>query len=77
MFGLMLALGIIGALLLLGGSTVARLVVGRDGDPVGLTRIFQVAGILLLLIALLLRPHSDETSAFPPPPDARPAGSSR
>jgi hypothetical protein len=43
--------------------------VGREGDRVGLTRIIQVVAVVLLIAALFLRPHSDETAAFPPPPD--------
>ena len=69
MFGLMIVLVVLGIALLVGAPVIARLVVGREGDPVGATRILQVVGAVLLVGALFLRPHSDETAAFPPPPD--------
>ena len=69
MFMLMVGLVVLGVVLLVGGRWIARAVVGRDGDPVGLTRILWVLGALLLVAALIVRPHSDETAAFPPPPD--------
>lgn len=68
--GLMMVLGVLGVALLLAAPLLARLVVGRDGDPGGATRIFQIIAVVLLIAALLFRPHQDETSAFPPPPDA-------
>ncbi len=68
--GLMLGLGALGIVLLLAAPLMARLVVGRGGDPGGATRIFQVLAVILLVVALLVRPHQDETAAFPPPPDA-------
>lgn len=67
---LMIVMAIGGIALLLAAPVLAKLVVGRDGDPIGITRILQVAGVVLLLMALLFRPHQDETAAFPPPPDA-------
>ena len=67
----MLLLGGLGLLLLLGAPLLARLVVGAEGDPVGLKRIFWVIAAALLLLALLARPHNDQTSAFPPSPDQR------
>ena len=72
MFGLMIVLVAAGIALLVGAPVIARLVVGRDGDRVGLTRIIQVVAVVLLVAALFLRPHSDETAAFPPPPDLPP-----
>lgn len=69
MFILMVGLVGLGLGLLIGGRLIARAVVGRDGDPMGLTRILWVLGALLLIAALIVRPHSDETAAFPPPPD--------
>ena len=69
MFGLMIVLVVAGIALFIGAPLVARLLVGRGGDPVGTTRIIQVIAVVLLIGALFLRPHSDETAAFPPPPD--------
>ena len=66
----MIVLAAVGIALLLAGPLLARLLVGRDGDPTGATRIFQLAGVVLLVAALLFRPHQSETAAFPPPPDA-------
>ena len=68
--GLMLGLGALGVALLLAAPYMARLIVGRGGDPAGTTRIFQLLAVILLVAALLFRPHQDETAAFPPPPDA-------
>jgi hypothetical protein len=65
----MLVLAAAGIALFIGAPFVARLVVGRDRDPVGTTRIIQVVAVVLLIGALFLRPHNDETAAFPPPPD--------
>jgi hypothetical protein len=69
MLGLMLLLGGVGLLLLFGAPVLARMIVGRDGDPVGLKRIFWVVGAVLILLAVVVRPHSDATAVFPPPPD--------
>ena len=69
MFGLMIVLVVAGIALLVGAPVIARLAVGGGGDRVGLTRIIQVVAVVLLIAALFLRPHSDETAAFPPPPD--------
>ena len=66
----MLFLMVIGGSLLLGAPFLARAIVGRRGDPVGAMRIIQVVALLLLFGALLVRPHNEETAAFPPPPDA-------
>jgi hypothetical protein len=68
-YGLMIVLVVAGLALLVGAPFIARLVVGGRGDRVGLTRIIQVVAVVLLVAALFLRPHSDETAAFPPPPD--------
>ena len=67
---LMIGLGVVGILLLLGAGRLARLIVGADADPMGLTRILQGLAVVLLLVALIFRPHQSETAAFPPPPDA-------
>ena len=64
---LMIALGTIGIVLILGAPALVRLTNQRFGDAVPLTRMIQVVGIVFLLLAILLRPHSDETAAFPPP----------
>lgn len=66
---LMIGFAGVGLVLLIGAPALARLVVGREGDPGGLTRIFQGIAVILLLVALLVRPHQEETAAFPPPPD--------
>lgn len=67
---LMLGLGVLGIALLLAAPFIARLIVGRNGDPAAATRILQLLAVVLLVAALLFRPHQDETAAFPPPPDA-------
>lgn len=67
---LMLALGLGGGALLFGAPILARLLVGKEGDPVGTTRVLQAIAIVMLIAALFIRPHSSETSAFPPPPDS-------
>lgn len=67
----MIVLAVAGIALLIAAPALARLLVGGHGDPIGLTRIIQVIAVALLLVALLVRPHSDETAAFPPPPDQR------
>jgi hypothetical protein len=69
MLGLMLLLGGVGLILLFAAPVLARLVVGRTGDPVGLKRIFWVVAAVLILAAVIVRPHSDSTAAFPPGPD--------
>jgi hypothetical protein len=66
----MIVLAAVGVALLLAAPLLARLFVGREGDATGATRILQVLAALLLVVALLFRPHQDETAAFPPPPDA-------
>lgn len=58
-----------GLALFLAAPVIGRLVVGREGDPVGVTRIVQVIAVVLMVVALVFRPHRDETAAFPPPPD--------
>ena len=72
MFGLMLVLVGAGIALFIAAPLVARMIVGRAGDPVGTTRVIQVVAVVLLIGALFLRPHNDETAAFPPPPDTPP-----
>lgn len=69
MFGVMIALAVVGFFLLFTAPLLARLVKGRAGDPVGLTRVIQLVAVVLLLVALLVRPHSEETAVFKPPPD--------
>ncbi len=68
MFMLMLLLALAGIALLLTGPLLARWM-GRAEDAAGLGRIIQAVGIVLLLAALLVRPHNPENSAFPPPPE--------
>jgi uncharacterized membrane protein YdcZ (DUF606 family) len=68
MLVLMLLLVLAGLALLLGGPLLARLYT-RGEDATGLARILQGVGILLLIAALLVRPHNPENSAFPPPPE--------
>lgn len=65
----MIGLAALGVILLVVAPFLARLIVGREGDPIGITRILQGVGVILLLGALLFRPHQEETAAFPPPPD--------
>ena len=66
MLWLMLALGAAGAALLFTGPWLARRL-SSGADPVALTRLLQLAGVLLLLLALLLRPENSGLTAFPPP----------
>jgi hypothetical protein len=70
----MLSLGVAGLVLLVGAPAIARLFHGRNGDPVGLTRILQVVGVGLLIAALLIGPYNPENTAVPPPPDAPQSG---
>lgn len=67
---LMLVLAGAGIVLLLAAPLLGRLIAGKRGDPGGATRILQAVAVVLLVAALIFRPHQDETAAFPPPPDA-------
>jgi hypothetical protein len=67
MLELMIALGTLGLLLLFGGPLLARWVLRGSRDPVGMGRLLQLVGILLLVAAVMLRPHNPATAAFPPP----------
>ena len=67
---LMISLGVGGVALLLAAPFLAKLIVGREADPTGLTRVIQGVAVILLVVALVFRPHQEETAAFPPPPDA-------
>jgi hypothetical protein len=66
----MIALIATGLLLLIGAPLISRIVRGRGTDTVGLTRILQAVAIVLLVVALVIRPRNIETSAVPPPPDS-------
>lgn len=68
MSGMMLGLVGAGILLFFAAPLISRALV-RGGDPTGLARIIQVVAVILMVVALVFRPHSDETAAFPPPPD--------
>ena len=68
MLGLMLSLIAVGIALFLAAPVIGRLV-GSSADPVAVTRIVQVLAVLLMFVALLFRPHRDDTAAFPPAPD--------
>lgn len=73
MLWLMLVLAAAGAALLFGGPWMARRLahVREDPvDPVALARLLQLAGVILLALALLARPGDGGLSAFPPPPGA-------
>lgn len=65
----MLFLGCAGLLLLVAAPLLARFVVGVNGDPVGLRLILWAVAVVLLVLALLVRPHDDRTAVFPPSPD--------
>jgi len=67
---LMLLLAVLGLALLLGSPWVVPRVTPGEGDRTGMVRLLQAAGIVLLLLALLARPHTPGVSAFPTPPDA-------
>jgi hypothetical protein len=69
-FALMIGMIGVGLVLFLAAPLIARAVVRGRGDPVGITRILQVVGVILMFAALIFRPHSPDTAAFPPPPDA-------
>lgn len=68
---LMLTLLVLGVGLLLGAPKIARLA-RRGRDPGGLTRIIQIVGVAILVIALLTMPRSPESTAFPPPQEGPP-----
>lgn len=70
-------LGVVGIVLFLLGARVARGVAlaarGRI-DPVGLGRILRVAGLAMIVAAILVRPENPWTAAFGPdtgPPENR------
>ena len=67
---IMIVLALAGIVLLVAAPLIARLVVGRGGDPTGLKRILQVIAAGLLIGALFARPYNRDTTAVPPPPDA-------
>ncbi|HET8656797.1 MAG TPA: hypothetical protein VFL93_14840 [Longimicrobiaceae bacterium] len=69
MIVVMLILLVLGIGLLLGAPLLVRMAAPARRDPVALVRLLQVVGVLLLVLALLARPHDTSTSAFPPPPD--------
>jgi uncharacterized membrane protein YdcZ (DUF606 family) len=73
MLMVMIMLGTAGILLFCGGPLLARLV-RRGGDPAALARLLQIVGILLMIAALLVRPQSPATAAFPRTPDQRMIG---
>src|SRR5690606_16690836 len=60
---LTIGLAVVGLALLFGAPLLARLVL-RRADTVALTRILQAVAVVLLLGALLVRPHNPETAAF-------------
>lgn len=66
----MIILGVVGIALFLAARLIARIVVGGNGDPTGLTRVIQGVAVILVVVALVFRPYQEETAAFPPPPDA-------
>lgn len=65
---LTIGLGVLGLVLLFTAPLLARLIM-RRGEAVALTRGLQLLAAVLLLLALLVRPHNPETAAFPPSPD--------
>jgi hypothetical protein len=67
MLELMIVFGVLGLLLFCGGPVLARWIVKDARDPMGTARVLQLVGILLLVIAVVLRPHNPATAAFPPP----------
>jgi len=66
----MILLAATGVALLVGAPIVGYLLGRRGRDSVALVRILQLAGVGLLLAALLIRPYNPATRAIPPPPDA-------
>lgn len=66
----MMVLAVLGMFLLFAASWIARVMAGKRADPVALSRILQLAGMILLFSALAVRPHNPATAAFPPSPDA-------
>jgi hypothetical protein len=68
-FALMVVLAVAGLLLLVSAPFLARLLT-RGHDPVGMTRILLAVAVVLLVAALLVRPHNEATAVFKPPPDA-------
>jgi hypothetical protein len=66
----MVVLGSLGILLLVGAPFAGHLLSRTGRDVVGLIRILQVVGIVLLVLALLVRPYDSTTRAIPTPPSA-------
>lgn len=66
----MIILAVLGITLIFTATWIARVVAGKRADPKALSRVLQIAGVILLLSALAVRPHNPETAVFPPPPDA-------
>lgn len=65
----MFVFGALGLLLFFGGPWIAQWIRRETPDPLGIGRVLQLAGMLLLVAAVLFRPHDPATVAFPPPPD--------
>ncbi len=69
MFLPMIVLTAAGIVLLVGAPWIARWTTGRGRDSLGLRRILQIIGGILLIGALFARPYNPETSAIPPSPN--------
>lgn len=46
-----------------------RKLLSGNNDPGALAHLVRLAGMFLLVGAIVFRPHNYETAAFPPPPD--------
>ena len=67
MLEMMITFGVLGLLLFCGGPLLARWMLKDSPDPVGLGRLLQLLGVLMIVIAVVSRPHNPATAAFPPP----------
>ncbi len=65
----MVLLGVVGIVLFLFGTRVARGIAGvvrGRVDPVGLGRVLRVAGLAMIVAAVVVRPENPWTAAFGP-----------
>lgn len=67
----MVVLAIAGLALLITAPVLAKAVVGRERDPMAITRVLQILAVALLVGALFARPYNPETAAVPPSPNAQ------
>lgn len=66
MLEMMITFGVLGLLLFCGGPLLARWMLKDVPDPMGLGRLLQLLGVMMIVIAVVSRPHNPTTAAFPP-----------